>query len=430
MSNEPFVVIAEVKVRPGERARFLQLARQHAANTRGNEPGCRQFDVTLPANDPDSVVFYEVFESAAAFEEHKGSAHLAWFREQTKDLVVDRSLRELARVAEGEGASARKVLVAVHHLRTRKHLLQPLVDAGYQLTFNESGKTYSEAELIAALPGHAATIASQEPYNERVLSTAPQLRLVARMGVGWDQVDVPAATRHGVAVAMAFGTNHEAVADMAFTLMAAVSHRIIDYDRRVRTGGWGSFFHGRLQGTTVGLVGFGRIGRALTRRCQGFAMDVLVHDPVMDAETVSRLGCRLVGLEELLQQSDFVSLHAPLTPETAKLIDARRLALMKPSAYLINTARGGLIDEAALVAALKEKRIAGAGLDVFATEPPPKGSPLLELDNVVLAPHVAGVSDWAVEVMVRRCVETIIEFGRGNDPGPGLVLNPEVLGKR
>jgi phosphoglycerate dehydrogenase-like enzyme len=111
------------------------------------------------------------------------------------------------------------------------------------------------------------------------------------------------------------------------------------------------------------------------------------------------------------------------------MIDARRLAMMKPSAYLINTARGGLIDEEALVETLKAKRIAGAGLDVFATEPP-KGSPLLELDNVVLAPHVAGVSEWAVEAMVRRCVETIIEFGRGNDPGSGLLLNPEVLGKR
>jgi phosphoglycerate dehydrogenase-like enzyme/quinol monooxygenase YgiN len=429
MSAEPFVVIAEVRVRPGSRRAFLELARRHAESTRANEPGCRQFDVAVPSDDPDAVVFYEVFDDAEAFAAHGGSAHLAWFREQAGELIVDRQLRELARVAEGAGPAPRRVLVTVPYLRQRTGLLRPLEEAGYVLAFNELGRNLTEAELAERLPGHFATIASMEPYTEAVLAGAPGLKLIARLGVGWDSVDVAAATRHGVAVAMAFGTNHDAVADHAFALMAAVAHRIVAYDRRVRAGGWGSMFHGRLHGTTVGIAGFGRIGRALAKRCQGFAMEVLVADPVMDAETVARLGCTLVGLDELLRRSDFVSLHAPLTPETAGMVDARRLALMKPTACIVNTARGALVDEPALIDALRAGRLGGAALDVFAVEPL-KDSPLLELENVVLSPHVAGTSEAAVAAMARRCVETILEIGRGEDPGDGLLLNPEVLSRR
>jgi phosphoglycerate dehydrogenase-like enzyme len=165
----------------------------------------------------------------------------------------------------------------------------------------------------------------------------------------------------------------------------------------------------------------------LARRCLGFNMEVLVADPVAEADTVARLGYRLVELDELLRQADFVSLHLPLTPETHHLIDARRLALMKPTAYLINTARGGLVDEAALVAALEERRIAGAGLDVFEVEPLPASPLRTTAPNTVLTPHVAGVSAASLRAMTDRCVETILAVTRGRDPGPGLVLNPETL---
>jgi phosphoglycerate dehydrogenase-like enzyme len=319
--------------------------------------------------------------------------------------------------------------VAVPYLRTRQHLLEPLVRAGYQLTFNELGRIFTEDELAAALPGHVATIASSEPYNERTLSQGRELKVVARFGVGHDRIDIGAASRHRVAVAMAFGSNHEAVADHAFALMAAAAHRLIEYDQRVKQGTWGSLFHGTLHRATAGIVGFGRIGRAFARRCNGFAMDVLVSDPAMDAEAVARVGARLVSLEELLRRSDFVSIHVPLSPETARLIDGPRLALMKPTAILINTARGGVVDEPALVAALQDRRIAAAGLDVFAVEPL-RDSPLQALDNAVLTPHVAGVSEWAVETMASRCVETILEIGRGEMPDGNLILNPEVLGRK
>ena len=154
-----------------------------------------------------------------------------------------------------------------------------------------------------------------------------------------------------------------------------------------------------------------------------------IHDPVMDADTVARLGCRLVGLDELMRTSDYVSLHCPLNAETYKMIDGRRLGLMKPGAFLVNTARGPIVDEEALIDALRRRRIGGAGLDVLAVEPPGR-SALLELDNVVLTPHVAGLSEWAVESMTARCVDTIISVCRGEEPGGGLLLNPEVMSKR
>jgi phosphoglycerate dehydrogenase-like enzyme len=234
---------------------------------------------------------------------------------------------------------------------------------------------------------------------------------------------------------MAFGTNHEPVADFAFALMAALATRLVEYDRGIRQGQWGGFFfgadrgHGRLHGATVGIIGFGRIGRALAKRCQGFGMDILVTDPAMEADVVGRLGCRLVALDELLEQADFVSVHAPLSPDTRGLISAERLGRMKPSAFLVNTARGGMVDEVALAAALREGRLAGAGLDVFAREPLEPDSPLRDAPNLIMAPHVAGSSEWAIESMTRRCVDSILAVLRGEDPGGGLVLNPEVLAR-
>lgn len=319
-----------------------------------------------------------------------------------------------------------RILVAVPLLADQPELLAGLERAGFELRFNDLGRTLSEDELIERLSGVVATIASIEPYSERVFRSAPELRCVARFGVGYDRIDLAAARRYGVTVVMAFGSNHEAVADHALALMAALAHRILHYDRRVRSGEWGTLRHRGLHGAVVGIVGFGRIGRALARRCRGFAARILVHDPLVEAETVRHLGCEPVGLEELLRTADFVSLHCPASPATRHLIDASRLSLMRPDAYLVNTARGELVDEAALVEALRERRIAGAGLDVFASEPL-RDSPLLGLDNVVLSPHVAGLSDDAIRRMAAMCVDNILHVLRGEDPGEGRVLNPETL---
>ncbi len=427
--DEALVVLAEFKVRPGRMDEFLPLLEQHARNSRANEPGCLQFDVVRDGSDPDRAFVYEVYRDEAAFEAHKAAPYLAWYRERAEPLLLERKVSVHRRVAAPGPARPGKVLVAVVHLQGREHLLKPLVEAGLELVPNPYGRPMTEDELLRHLPGCVASLAGQEPYTERVFAAAPGLRVVARLGVGFDAVDVAAATRHGVAVAMAFGSNHEPVADHAFALMAALAHAIPRYDRAIREGRWELLFHGRLTGAVVGIVGFGRIGRALAKRCQGFGMDVLVADPYMEAEALARLGCTLVPLDELLARADFVSLHAPLSPETRNLIDARRLALMKPTAFLVNTARGGLVDEPALVAALRERRIAGAGLDVMAVEPLPADSPLRSLPNVILTPHAAGASEWAIETMAARTVANVLSVLRGQDPGHGLLLNPEVLAR-
>jgi D-3-phosphoglycerate dehydrogenase len=323
-----------------------------------------------------------------------------------------------------------KVLVALPTVHEQLHVaLDRLRAVGCEIVFNPHGRTLSEAELAAALPDVVATIAGTEPYTERVLAAAPRLKVVARSGVGYDAIDVAAATRHGVAIAMGFGANHNAVADFAFSLMAALASRLIPYHALVAEGRWQRSAHRPLWHATAGLIGLGRIGKALARRCRGFEMRVLAYELMPDAGFAGQHGVELVDLETLFAESDFVSVHAPHTPETDKIVSRERIALMKPTAFLVNTARGGLVDEAALAEALREGRIAGAGLDVFEVEPLPPDSPLRGLPNVVLTPHCAGSNIDAIAAMAERVVENVRALLEGRDPGADYVLNPEVIGR-
>lgn len=324
---------------------------------------------------------------------------------------------------------AKKVLVCVQQIAPPRPApyLNRLREAGFEVVHTGLTRLANEEELIDMLPGVYATIAGGEPYTERVFASTKDLKMVARFGVGYDQVDVPAATRHGVAVAMAFGGNHEAVADGAFTLLAAVRCDLPGKHALVKTGRWWSGFDTGIWKKTLGIIGMGRIGRALARRCgRGFDMRVLAYDPVPDPAYAKANGIELVELETLLRNSDYVSIHIPHTKETEGFINAERLALMKPSAFLINTARGVLIDEEALYDALKNKRIAGAGLDVFRQEPP-IGSPLLGLENVVFLPHSSGMDDNGELGMATKCIDSILAYSRGKHPGEELVLNASVL---
>lgn len=323
--------------------------------------------------------------------------------------------------------AGRKVLVTVHHLASRDApYLTRLEQAGFEVIRNPPGRHYTEAELIDALPGVFATLAGGEPYTDRVFREAEDLRVVARFGVGYDMIDVSAASRHGVVIAMAFGTNHEAVADYTFALMAALAGNVVRHHLTVKGGGWGCDFHPGLWRATVGIVGLGRIGRALARRCRGFEMRVLAYDTQPDAAFARDHGIALVSLDTLLREADFVTLHAPHAPDTENLINRDRLALMKPTAFLVNTARGALVDEEALYEALVSEKIAGAGLDVFKREPP-TGSPLLNLDNVLTSPHAAGMDLTAEAAMANRCIDSILALARGESPGLEYLLNPEAL---
>src|SRR5919108_3661781 len=324
-----------------------------------------------------------------------------------------------------------KVLVALPTVHEQLHAaLKRLRAAGCEIMFNPHGRTLSEDELAAALPEVVATIAGTEPYSERVFAAAPQLKVVARSGVGYDAIDVAAATRHRGAIAMGFGANHNAVADFAFSLMAALASKLIPYHALVADGGWRRSAHLPLWRATTGIVGLGRIGKALAQRCRGFEMRVLAYDVLPDAGFAQQHGIELVDLATLFAAADFISVHAPHTDQTHKIVSRELIALMKPTAFLVNTARGGLVDEAALAEALREGKIAGAGLDVFEVEPLPPDSPLRALPNVVMTPHCAGSSIDAIAAMAERCVDNALALLQGRDPGADYVLNPEVIGRK
>lgn len=300
-----------------------------------------------------------------------------------------------------------------------------LEQAGLEVVFPAPGEPLGKPEvLIRRLQGISAVLASVEPYSPEVLS-ASHLRVIARMGVGYDAIDVAAATAANVAVTYAPGTNDVSVAELTLALILGVFRGFPARYHEVTKGTWRRKALPRLAGKTLGLVGLGRIGKAVAPRAQGLGLKVIAYDPYPDRAYAAERGVSLVTFEQLLEQSDIVSLHLPGTRETRDLIDAQALAKMKPGSVLINTARGALVDEDALVESLQKGHLAGAGLDVFKSEPLPLDSPLLQLDNVLLSPHMGGLdleSEIAMSTLAAQC---IADLYRGRWP-EGCVVNPEL----
>ncbi|MBC7288911.1 MAG: phosphoglycerate dehydrogenase, partial [Armatimonadetes bacterium] len=253
----------------------------------------------------------------------------------------------------------RRVLVTARVFLKDEQAVEQLKRAGFQVVEAAFAGRPSEDELISALQGFDAVIAGTEAYTERVLRSLPKLRAIARWGVGVDAIDVAAATRAGVAVLNTPGPIAESVADLTFALMLGIARRICEGDARVRAGKWGPVEGTLVWGKVLGIVGVGAIGTAVARRARGFNMTVLGYDPSPRPEA-AELGVEFVHLDTLLRRADFVTLHAPLTPETRNMIGRRELSLMKPTAYLINCARGGLVDQEALTEALRNGTIGGA----------------------------------------------------------------------
>jgi phosphoglycerate dehydrogenase-like enzyme len=306
--------------------------------------------------------------------------------------------------------------------------LRLLREAGFEITFPPKAVQLTEDDLLQQLPGVVATIAGSEPYTPRVFAAHPGLRVVARAGVGYDAVDLGAATHHGVAVTITPNTNQEAVAEHTFALMLGLAKDLINQHADLKTGGWPRRANLPLRGRALGLVGLGRIGKATAIRGAAFGMRLLAYEPYPDQAFVAEYGVTLLSFERLLAEADFVSLHVPLTPESKYLINRQTLALMKPTAFLINTARGGLVCEADLLEALQNKQIAGAGLDVFEEEPPSRPNPLCQLANVVVTPHTAGVDLQSRDDMAVAAAQAIIALSRGGWP-EAQVVNQEVRGR-
>jgi phosphoglycerate dehydrogenase-like enzyme len=302
------------------------------------------------------------------------------------------------------------------------HTGRLLRDAGLGIRLAPKIGPRSPAELARLLPGVVGAIVSTDPFDRSVLEAVPDLRVIARVGVGIDSIDLEAATEAGVVVTTTPGANHETVADHALALILASVRRIVEHDASIRRGEWtraGAMTPWDFHRTTVGLVGFGEIGRAVARRLRGFGVKILVSDPVLP------LSRGVLPLNDLLARSDIVSLHLPLLETTRGIIGARELARMRPDATLVNTSRGPLIDQPALIEALRTGRLRGAALDVFADEPAVPQE-LIDLPNVVLTPHIGGLSVRSIEVMTQLATRNVLGVLRGR-PNHDAIVNPAAL---
>jgi phosphoglycerate dehydrogenase-like enzyme len=297
-----------------------------------------------------------------------------------------------------------------------------LQSAGFCCIDPPGDHTLREEELRDGLPIADALLAGGERISAELLDLAPKLRVIARTGVGYDAIDVAAASARRIPVVITPGTNQGSVAEMTFALLLALSRNVVQNDRLIHAGGWSRKLVAPLRAKTLGLVGLGRIGRAVATRAIAFEMEVIAFDPVADDAFDRQHGVKRVGLEELLAESDIVSLHLPLTAETRGLINRETLARMKPGSYLINTSRGGLVVESDLRDSLISGHLAGAGLDVLNSEPPEPGNPLLGLPNVVLSPHLGGIDTKAMADMADLAASCIVSLYRGTWPD-GCVVN-------
>jgi glyoxylate reductase len=283
------------------------------------------------------------------------------------------------------------------------------------------------AEACREIDGLMATGAR---VSEDLLEHAPRLRVIANVGVGYDNIDVAACTRRRILVTNTPEVLTETTADLSFALLMAVARRVVECDRFVREGHWHYWqwkylWGADIFGKTLGVYGLGRIGKAVARRARGFSMRVLYYDIVRPSPALEQeLGAQFVDRETLLREADFLTLHVPLTPDTHHLISAREFAMLKPTAFLINAARGKVVEEAALVEALQSRRIAGAGLDVFEYEPQVQPA-LLALPNVVLTPHVGSASAETRLAMAMLAAENLLAGLEGRRPP--TPVNPEIF---
>lgn len=303
--------------------------------------------------------------------------------------------------------------------------LARLKEAGCEIIHPPKYGPLTKAELQPQLSGIDAVLAGMDPFSEDVLASkeAAQLKIISRWGIGIDAIDLSAAAKLGVVVANTPGLLNEAVADYAMGLLLSMARRIPHGAISLWAGQWNSEWGPDLGGKTLGLVGCGGIGQAVAKRARGFDMRLLAYDP-LPSPAARELGIEFVPMQQLLAESDFVSLHSALTPETRGMIGEAQLRAMKPSAMLINTARGAVIDETALARALKEGWIAGAALDVFVVEPLPVDHPLQSVPNLLITPHQASLGYSSGAKVSMAAAEAILEVRAGRKPR--WVVNPDV----
>lgn len=290
-----------------------------------------------------------------------------------------------------------------------------------QVVYNPTTRPLTAGELIELLPGCHGYIAGLDYLTRDVIEATDQLKVIARYGAGVDRVDLPAAKEKGIVVTSTPGANTISVAELAIGLMLAVARNIPQANTATKSGEWPRLSGVSLEGKVVGLLGFGAIGKVVARRLQGFECRVVAYDPYPDQGFAQAHGVTLLPLDEVLPQADVLSLHLPALPETRQMVNAEFLGKMKPGAILINTARGEIINEADLLAALQSGHLSGAGLDAFAAEPPETDNPLLALSQVIATPHMGAHTDGATNAMGWGALRNLLAVLQGEEPANRVV---------
>lgn len=311
--------------------------------------------------------------------------------------------------------SDRKVLVTTAYLGPGGAVDQKLREAGLEPTFLASLNQITQKELDAEIADAVAIIAGTEQVGDELFEAMPNLEVISRTGVGYDNVDIRAATSHGIAVTATPGVNSVSVAEMAFALILACARNVPQNVIDIRAGSWLQPSGRELRGATLGIVGFGAIGRAVAEIAHGFGMEVLAYDPFVPETDFASSGVRMALLDEIVSVSDIVTLHILLNAETRHLFGAKRLAQMKQGAILINTARGGIVDDEALADAIEAGHLGAAGLDVVENEPLPAEHRLLTFPNVVVTAHIAGATVNARQRSSLMAAEQVINHLAGKE---------------
>lgn len=312
--------------------------------------------------------------------------------------------------------STYKVLIASRSFGPNcPEALERMRAAGCELIPNKPGRAPTEQELLERIGDIDVLISGTEPVTARVLAAAPRLKVIAKHGVGYENIDLEAAKARGIPVALVGGAIVDSVADMTMALLLALARQIPQGDSSVRQGQWRRMVGIELRDKILGIVGLGQIGKGVCRRARGFGLQVIAYDVYQDEQFAKSWGVRYVPFDKLVATADFITLHAPVTGDSRHLIDAARLQQMKQSAFLINTARGELVDEEALFVALQQKRLTGAASDVFQREPPGE-NPLLQLDNFIATPHSAGQTQDGLRRMGEITAENALRVLAGEKP--------------
>jgi D-3-phosphoglycerate dehydrogenase len=317
-----------------------------------------------------------------------------------------------------------KVLITAGSVKGAPAALAYLEDAGCTVALATTSLPLDEQWLIEQVRDVDALVFAMEPVTSRLLDAAPRLRIIARPGVGYDTVDIAAATRNGVAVTVATGTNDQSVADFTMGLLLVATRGIVTAARSVQEKRWDRATGTEVWNKTLAIVGLGRIGKAVAKRARGFDMRVLAVTRTRDEPFAKDHAIVYVTLEEALREADFVSLHAPLTPETENLVNERTIARMKRGAYLVNTSRGGLVDEHALANAVRTGHLAGAAVDVLRVQGANSPSPLIGVPGIVVTPHMATFSRESMERVAMSVAKSVVAALRGERPEG--VVNPEL----